>query len=243
MTQALLPCEPFSDGELAFFRRFIREPSGRRNGMLNCAIERWGFCQRHTLGLLAVCASIPRAGLHTAGTLYQRVTGNAIAVLRRCASAGAGNARSLRNDEPCPMCELGLDENSTGLIRREWLTLPHSLERLQALLNDTVERWSPLVCSTCVHLASGPLCRPHAAEALLAGGDADMSTLDRQVAVLDALDRQLSTYLETFLPESTGVDAGEGLAALIAAAGWCSGWELLSLAVGYRLVGGAAHGC
>lgn len=243
MTPALLLCEPFSDGELAFFRRFIREPCGSSHGMLGVAIERWGFCQRHTLGLLAVCASIPRAGLHTAGILYQRVMRNAITVLRRCASTGDGYGQSLCSEEPCPMCELGLNENSAGLIRREWLAFPHSLERLQPLLNDTFERWSPLVCSTCVHLAAGPLCRTHVAEALQAGSEAaDIPAVDRQLAMLATLDQRLTTYLETFLPESAGVDAEEGLAALIAAAGWCAGWEIFSLAVGYRLVGGTAHG-
>jgi hypothetical protein len=231
MTQALLPCEPFSDGELAFFRRFIREPCANRNGMLSSTAERWGFCQRHTLGLLAVCASIPRSGLNTAAVLYERTTRNALVMLRRCAS----------------MCELGLNANSAGLIRREWLALPQSLERLRSLLNDTFERWSPLVCSTCVHLAPGPLCRRHMAEALLARREAigvstaGAPTVDRELALLDALEQQLSTYLETFLPESAGVDTGEGAAALIAAAGWCTGWEMLLLALGSRRVGGAAR--
>jgi hypothetical protein len=243
MTQALLPCHPFSDGELAFFRRFIRHPSTGSNGMLDCAIERWGFCQRHTLGLLAVCASIPRAGLNTAGLLYQRTIQNAITVLRRCASTDVSYSHSICGEEPCPMCELGLNEHSTGLVRREWLTLPHSLERLQWLLNDTFERWSPFVCSTCVSSAAGPLCRTHADAAMLAGGAPfDESALGQQLVALEALDRQLLAYLETFLPESAGVDTGEGVAALIAAAGWCGGWKMMSLAAGYRLVGGTAHG-
>ncbi|PRZ46794.1 hypothetical protein BX589_13258 [Paraburkholderia fungorum] len=247
MTQALLPCEPFSDGELAFFRRFIREPCANRNGMLSSTAERWGFCQRHTLGLLAVCASIPRSGLNTAAVLYERTTRNALVMLRRCASTGDGCGPSLRSEESCPMCELGLNANSAGLIRREWLALPQSLERLRSLLNDTFERWSPLVCSTCVHLAPGPLCRRHMAEALLARREAigvstaGAPTVDRELALLDALEQQLSTYLETFLPESAGVDTGEGAAALIAAAGWCTGWEMLLLALGSRRVGGAAR--
>lgn len=243
MSQPLFPCQPFSDGELAFFRRFIRHPSTGSNGMLDCAIERWGFCQRHTLGLLAVCASIPRAGLNTAGLLYQRTIQNAIIVLRRCASTDVSYGQSVCSEEPCPMCELGLNEHSTGLVRREWLTLPHSLERLQSLLNDSFEHWSPFVCSACVSSATGPLCRTHADAALLAGGAPfDVSALERQLVALQALDRHLLTYLETFLPESAGVDTGAGVAALIAAAGWCAGWEMVSLAVGYRLVGGAVHG-
>lgn len=243
MTQALLPCQPFSDGELAFFRRFIRHPSTGSNGMLDCAIERWGFCQRHTLGLLAVCASIPRAGLNTAGLLYQRTIQNALSVLRRCTSTDVSYRQTVCSEEPCPMCELGLNEYSAGLIRREWLTLQHSLERLQSLLNDTFEHWSPFVCGTCVSSATGPLCRSHADAALLAGGAPfDVSALGRELAALDALNGQLLAYLETFLPEGTGVDTGEGAAALIAAAGWCAGWEMVSLAIGYRLVGGTAHG-
>ncbi|WP_454872166.1 hypothetical protein [Paraburkholderia xenovorans] len=249
MTQAPLPCEPFSDGELAFFRRFIREPSTSRNGMLSNTAERWGFCQRHTLGLLAVCASIPRSGLNTAAVLYERMTRDASVILRRCASTGDSCGQLLRSEEPCPMCELGLNENSAGLIRREWLALPQSLERLRSLLNDTFDRWSPLVCSTCVHRAMGPLCRRHAADALLVGCEASdtstpgVSAVDRELAMLDTLGTQLSAYLATFLPESAGVDTGEGVAALITAVGWCTGWEMLSLALGYRLVGGTAHGC
>ncbi|RFU44264.1 hypothetical protein [Paraburkholderia sp. DHOC27] len=249
MTQTLLPCEPFSDGELAFFRRFIREPSASRNSMLASTVEQWGFCERHTLGLLAVCASIPRAGLNAAAVLYQRMIRNAAVILQRCASTDDGCAHLLRNEEPCPMCELGLNENSAGLIRREWLALPQSLERLRSLLNDTYDRWSPLVCGTCVHLATGPLCRRHAADALPVGREAigvstsDVCAVDGELALLDTLDQQLSTYLATFLPESAGVDTGEGVATLIAAAGWCTGWEMLSLALGYRLVGGTARGC
>lgn len=217
--------------------------------MLASTAERWGFCERHTLGLLAVCASVPRAGLNTAAVLYQRMIRNATVILRRCAATAEGSGQFLRSVERCPMCELGLNENSVGLIRREWLALPHSLERLQSLLNDTFERWSPSVCSLCVHRATGPLCRKHACEALLTRCEAndvsaiDVSIVDRELALLDALDQHLFTYLETFLPESAGVDTGEGVAALIAAAGWCTGWETLSLALGYRLVGGTAHGC
>lgn len=241
MPEAHLPCVPFSDGELAFFRRFIRQPSVSQNGMLRTAVESWGFCARHTLGLLVVSACVPRSGLNTTAVLYERIAGNAITLLGRLASMGEGSGNALRNDERCPMCELGLDEGSPGVIRREWLKLPRSLERLQAILNDTRGQWSGFVCSECVNSATGPMCREHAAVTLDGDDNATVNrALDEQRGLLDTLKSRLERYIQTFAPESAGVDGGEGVAALIAAAGWCAGWGTLSLTAGNQLDGGDA---
>jgi hypothetical protein len=241
MPETHLPCVQFSDGELAFFRRFILEPSVSRNGILRTAVESWGFCSRHTLGLLVVAACIPRSGLNTTAVLYQRVVGNAITFLGRFESMGEGSSKTLRNDEPCPMCELGLNVESPGVIRREWLTMPRSLERLRSILDDTRTQWSGFVCRACVNSETGPMCRRHAA-AILEGGDniAVNRTLDEQRSLLNALYSRLERYVQTFDPESLGVDGGEGMVALIAAAGWCARWRTLSLALSDPLDGSAS---
>lgn len=238
MPEAHMPCNPFSDGELAFFTRFIREPSVIRNGMLKNTVDRWGFCARHTLGLLAVSASVPRAGLHTTAALHQRIVEQASSALQRCAAIGEGFGEALRGNEPCPMCELGLNERSTGLIRREWLTMPHSLKRLRSLLDDTRDQWSAFVCGTCVNSATGPLCRGHAVIAFQTDDETTvLHTLDQQRDLLDTLNLRLERFLQTFSPDKEGVDAGEGVAALIAAAGWCAGWQTLSQAIVPSLAG------
>ena len=239
MLEAHLPCVPFSDGELAFFRRFIREPSVSRNGMLKAAVESWGFCARHTLGLLVVSACIPRSGLNTTTVLYQRVVGNAITFLGCFASMGGGDGKALRNDEPCPMCELGLNEHSPAMIRREWLMMPSSLERLRSISGDTRVQWSGFICGACVNSVTGPMCRAHAAVALDGGDKVTVNrTFDEQRGLLDTLNSRLERYEQTFEPESAGVDGGEGVAAVIAAAGWCAGWQSLSLALGNLPDGG-----
>lgn len=243
MREAQLPCVPFSDGELAFFRRFIREPSASRNGVLRTAVDSWGFCARQTLGLLVVATCIPRSGLNTTAVLYQRILGNAITLLARLASLGEGGGKALRNDERCPMCELGLNENSPGVIRREWLTMPRSLERLQSILDDTRDQWSGFVCGACVNSATGPMCRGHTAVALDGNDKKTVDhTLDEQRALLDTLNLRLERYVQTFAPEGAGVIGGAGVAAVIAAAGWCAGWEALWVTAGHRLDGGSRDG-
>lgn len=233
MTVAQLPCEPFSDGEIAFFRRFIREPMAGRNGVLKLAVERWGFCARHTFGLLVVSASIPRSGLSTTALLYQQITSHCIAALERCSSLDKDCVEILRDSEPCPMCELGLDEDSPGVIHRDWLTLPKSLGRFRAMLEGTREQWSSFVCRACVEGAIGASCRVHAIRALETRIEHETvrGTLEEQQRLLQALRSRLERYVPTFSPDNAGVDAGEGVAALIIAAGWCTGWRILLLAL------------
>ena len=229
-----LPCPPFSDGEIAFYKRFIREPALSRNAMLKSTVERWGFCERHAFGLLTVSASIPRSGLNTAATLYLHTSANAITVLDRHPLGRAGGLRLLRNPEQCPMCELGVNQDSRGLIHREWLALPNSLARLGSLLNATDEYWRPTACPDCGGSGAGVFCRRHFIERL----PDDEASLDRaeltvQRSFLEACRRSLEQYLLTFDPDGIGAVTGEGIAALIAAAGWCSGWEKLLHVDGY----------
>jgi hypothetical protein len=180
-----------------------------------------------------VSASIPRSGLSTTAHLYQQITSHCIAALERCPSLDKDCVEILRDTEPCPMCELGLNEDSPGVIHREWLTLPKSLGRFRAMLEGTRELWSSFVCPACVEGAIGALCRAHAIRALetrIERGTA-RGSLEEQRKLLDALRSRLECYVPTFSPDNAGVDAGEGVAAVIIAAGWCTGWRILLLAL------------
>ncbi|MHB9842061.1 hypothetical protein Q8F57_045635 [Paraburkholderia terrae] len=229
-----LPCVPFSDGEIAFYRRFIREPVASRSTMLRTIIERWGFCERHAFGLLTVSASIPRSGMNTAAVLFLHTTANAITTLDRQLAGISVGTSMLSNSDQCPMCELGFDEASPGFIRRQWLSLPNSLERLQALMNSTRESWQRTVCSDCGGPRGGITCRRHLAVPSPAeADDPDRVDLGMQRSFLEGCRRKLERYLLTFGPDGTGEEVGEGVAALVSAAGWCCGWRTLLIAVGY----------
>lgn len=227
-----LPCAPFSDGEIAFFRRFLRD--GENGWTLKASAERWGFCERHVFGLLAIAASIPRAGMHTASALFSQATTFALTAIERFLE-GTGSVHSFDTAEPCAMCELGLNEGSPAPIHRGWLALPRTLTRLQSLLASTRPYWVAIACLECTGAREGLLCRPHLIEAQRGeGAGARHRLLEIQQRGLEGICERLNEYLRTFEPDAAASAPGDGVAAVVAAAGWCAGWHLLWRADGSK---------
>src|SRR5262249_6809835 len=153
------------------------------------------FCERHVFGLLAIAASIPRAGLHTASTLFFQATAFALTGIERLLE-GTASVHSLSSEEPCLMCELGLDERTPAPIHRGWLALPQSLGRLQTMLASTRSHWVSLACSECTGSGQGLLCRLHLIEAQRdEAACADHRFLEAQERGLEGIHARLESYL------------------------------------------------
>jgi len=93
---------------------------------------------------------------------------------------------------------------------------------LLAFGKETMPFWSKAVCGRCLGDGSGPRCQRHLLEEALDGACGDLAA---QRALVEYIARHVSAFARSFVWGKHHLRTEEGRAALISAAGWCSGWQ------------------
>ncbi len=219
--------DPPSDAEIGFLWRHLHSGASLNN-VFEAMRERWGMCERHTIAMLAVAASMPRSGMHSVTTLYGTLIDHACALVSEAGPTRRSRCeQALRAVVPCPMCALGLTAASSGVVHRGWLAWPRGLELLRACMAETRPFWSAFVCGVCAGTRSKVLCRSHLLAAL---GAEPEGIIDEQKPFLAQMQSHLEQYRLVFAPDYATGEPADERGAVIAAAGWCSGWgELLRM--------------
>jgi hypothetical protein len=189
----------------------------------------WGFCPRHVAAWLQMEAAFRHHYLHGPAVLYDDL------MTRACAAfdlAGLGATRRLagrlRAHSPCYVCALGIDERSDGYVREGWLAIARDPGAWQRFAEATRAHWADDVCGTCAGSASPRRCRAHLADDLAQGR---VREIEPYRADVERIAAHLRRYHDSFSWDKQGTDTLADRAALVSAAGWCSGWQgLLALA-------------
>ena len=228
-----------SDGEVHFLWWFIQgsimNPETRQR--LHRA---WGLCSRHAAGLLMVEAAYRHGWLHACAILYLDLVERAVAALAAGGPLAGERIRGrLRARGPCLMCELQLEQAGGGAASADLLARGRDPSQLRHFAASCRPFWTQQICPRCQAGAPGPLCRPHFVAAQrtppwLVGSVDDLVRQER--SALGAIARHLIAYARSFRWEHRGPDGPEDRAALLAAVGWCSGWDGLLAALGAETI-------
>lgn len=216
--------EPLSSGEVHFLGSFIQGSimlvETRRRLRLA-----WGMCQRHSLGTLRVEAACRHGYLHGPAILYADLMGRAarafeapLPLLRRQL------ARRLRERGPCLMCDLGYGPRSESFIVPQMLAAGRDPSQLVRFLRATEPQWRSAVCGVCARNGALARCRIHLREALRTGA---VLELDAQRLLVAQILGHVQRFDDSFSWDKRGTDTPADRAALVSAAGWCSGWDAL----------------
>jgi hypothetical protein len=214
---------PLSEGEIHFLWSFIQGsimiPETRRS-----LRRAWGMCQRHAFGFLAVDAAFRHGWMHGPALLYADLMERA-----RGAFALAGPftawrlSRRVRETGPCLMCSLGYGLHSPSLAAHEVVKRGSDLTEIRRFARATRPFWDRFVCGRCRGDGSALRCRPHLREDLARGLAGD---IEEQAALVRAIAARVRRYARSFRWEERDTDTMEDRAGLIAAVGWCGGWDV-----------------
>lgn len=212
---------PLGDAEIYFLWWFsqggIMEPDLRRR------LRRgWGMCARHAVGYLAVEASMRHGYMHGPTILYEDLMRRAMTVLRAGGALQALRISArLRRAGPCLLCDMGYErERAAPSFAVAEVEQGRDVSYLRDLALESRPYWQPAVCGRCSGDRGTARCREHLLEDLGTRG-LDL-TVQRDLA--DGITRHLMSYGRSFRWQHRGTETEEDRAALIAAAGWCSGW-------------------
>lgn len=211
------PSLRLSDGEIHFLWWFI-QGSIMTSSVRESLWKGWGMCERHTWGFLAVEAAFRQGYMHGPAILYEDLMHHAAGVFD-----GKRVFKGLREKGPCHMCELGYGAHSKGAARPELLRTGRDLKEIRAVAKKASPYWHGAVCGRCAESDSWVRCRRHLIEDLSAGRIKDLSMHEQLVKYVA---RHISIYALSFRYEYNGTETEEDAAALISAAGWCSGWKV-----------------
>ena len=214
---------PLGDAEIHFLWWFsqgsIMDPDVRRR-----LRRAWGMCGRHAAGYLTVEASLRHGYMHGPALLYEDLMERATATL----TAG-GMLRNLRiasrlqRAGPCLLCEMGYQQGREAPPSAADVVVEgRDVSYLRDFAGVCRRYWEPVVCSRCAGERGTARCREHLAEDLERGRLHDLAS---QRALAGHITRHLINYARSFRWEHRGTETEEDRAALIAAAGWCSGWD------------------
>ena len=214
---------PLSAGELHFLWAFmdgsIMIPETRQR-----LRRAWGMCARHSIAWLLLETAFRPNFLHGPALLYEDIMGQAVRALQL---QGPGQklrlARRLREQGPCLMCELGYGPTSVGYPPAFVTNQGKKNEPLRTFLQATAPWWQSAICGTCSGNQSTARCRIHLRQELLHG----TCDLEQQRALVNAIDEHIANFSRSFRWEFRGTDTIADRAGLIAAMGWCSGWEAI----------------
>jgi hypothetical protein len=214
-----------SDGEVDFLWWFIQgsimDPNVRAR-----LYAHWGLCPRHALAFFVVEAAFRPHLIHGCTILYNELMRRAVHLLdgqRLYGLAPASVARhGLRPSGPCHLCSLGYHALSPGNAPPERLAHGRDLANARAFAQESRRGWLPHVCGRCVGTGDDALCRPHLIETLAHDGG---SVLRRHRSTITDIATHLARFEHAFRWDSRGTDTEEDRGALIAAIGWCGGWQ------------------
>ncbi len=219
---ARAPGHPLGDAEIHFLWWFsqgsIMDPDIRRR-----LRRAWGMCARHAAGYLVVEASLRHGYMHGPAILYEDLMGRATAVFASGrALKGLRTAARLRRRGPCLLCDLGyVRAHAAPPSSRDIVAEGLDIARLRNLAEVGRRYWEPAVCGRCAGERSTARCREHLVQDLERGR---LDDLDAQRVLADHITRHIGSYARSFQWERRGTATDEDRAALISAAGWCSGW-------------------
>lgn len=210
-----------SDGELHFLWHFI-QGSIMEHEVRESLLRAWGMCQRHTFAFLSIDAALRRGYLHGPAILYQAIMERAVAALNAYSPLHRRPiTHALRATGPCYMCALRYGPESSGYPSRDVVERGRNLDEIRRFTLETEAGWHSDVCGRCAQDERRARCRRHLLDELR-HGDAAVTEARAQVASICA---RVTRYARAFRWELRGTDTPLDRAALISAAGWCSGWN------------------
>ncbi len=186
----------------------------------------WGMCPRHSLGFVAVEASIYHGWLFAPAILYEDLMERAAGALEpRRVNGRWRTIAALQPSEPCLLCADGLTAAAQAPATAASLVgAARDLAPLRGLAAVLRPHWQPWVCGRCSG-SGGPLrCRPHLIADLTARSAVDLAV---QRATVQELVYHLHAYARSFGWATRGTESDADRAALLGAIGWCGGWELI----------------
>ncbi len=208
-----------SDAEIHYLWHFIdgsiMDPDTRRR-----LRRAWGLCQRHAYGFLVMEAAY-RGWLHGAAILYADLMDQAARAVGRGYGLPAVLRHRLRDQGPCMLCEMGYGPGQRARAEEALLAPGRNTVQLHRFAQATRRHWQRCICGVCAGDPSLPnRCRGH----LRTDAGEDFVTDVRLIAYLQM---HMQKFQRSFRWEERGSDTAEDRAALIAAVGWCSGWQEL----------------
>jgi hypothetical protein len=216
-----------SDGEVDFLWWFIQgsimDPDVRER-----LDAHWGLCARHNLAFFVVEAAFRPHLIHGCSILYGELMQRAANVLDDRGVHGLMpinvSRYLLRATGPCHMCDLRYDERSAASAPPERFALGRDMSNARRFADENRRGWLPLVCGRCAGSDGPVLCRPHLIEGL---GQMRSGAVRSQYAYVEAIRAHLAKFENAFRWDHRETDTDEDRGALIAAIGWCGGWNEL----------------
>lgn len=184
--------------------------------------QSWGWCARHTLGFLAVEASVERGWMFQAAVLADELMGHAVRGLAPHWLFERARVEVALEGSACVACEAGLMQDQEADVGdADLVQAGGRLEPLRAFANATRPWWTPWACGACTGTGAARLCRPHLLDALRCGADVD---LPAQRALVGDIARHAEAFAASFSWGRQGSETPADRPGLLGAAGWCSGW-------------------
>jgi hypothetical protein len=219
---------PLSNGEVHFLWWFIdgaiMSPPTRQ-----ALRDGWGMCDRHAWAFLSVEAAYRQGYMHGPAVLYEDLMSRARASFDLCGPMQTWRVvRNVRARGPCHMCEMNYGPNSAGKMDEERFRIGRNPAALRTLALRTARYWRKALCGRCAGNDSPQRCRKHLIEGISQGAITDLSP---HISLVNSIAGQAELYARSFRFGYHETRTDEGLAALLSAVGWCSGWRtLLSIA-------------
>lgn len=220
--RTLMP--PLSTGEVNFLWWFIQ------GSLMNAPVREdlrrgWGPCERHTLAVLIIENALRPHYLHGPVILYHDLMKRAVAAYAYAWPLHElRTRRALTPARPCHFCALGINPASVGDVPRERFLRASDESSLRNFMRITYDGWRPWVCPECTGMPGGRLCRQHVVESR---GTWAIREFEEERNDIEELTERLCRYERAFSVDYQGTDTTLDRSALIAAAGWLSGWRLL----------------
>jgi hypothetical protein len=208
-----------TDGEINFLWSFI-QGSIINPETWSSLLSGYGFCQRHAWIHLRFEMAFRGRYLLGPTILYAALVEKALSAVH---SRHTFSRRRLLTGPSCLFCILKIVNLSGGASPQRRLLQGRDTRPLREFALDLNQFWSDHVCGTCKHDDGEARCRRHLLADLRAGTHTDIL---RQEEMLRELHERIIRFQESFTAGKLKASDQE-CASLIAAVGWCSGWQPL----------------
>jgi hypothetical protein len=216
-----------SDGEVNFLWSFI-QGSIMIPETWNALLRGYGFCERHAWVHLSVEMAFRKRHFLAPVILYRALIDKALRAAQAPDYVGSRmSTRRLRAGGACLLCALDVRNAGAGACSPARLDRGRDSGGLRTFAARLAPLWRSDICPICA--GEGDLssavnhCRPHLLAEIKTQKLVDLSGQQR---LLQELSGRLARYEKSF---TAGGDepSDQERAALIVAAGWCSGWRPL----------------